>query len=133
MKWEMRNSSKLEGTKILLIEDSIDSARFLIIFLRKAGAEVEWFEDALKAIENIELNNPKYDIILSDINLPFMSGLEFCEKIKKLDDYMNVPFIALSGSEDREGKSKEAGFTSHLVKPVKPAKLVTYLESLINS
>lgn len=115
--------NKLQGKKILLLEDSADNARLLEIFLKMEGAQMDWYEsaeDVLSKVDDLE----GYDVVLSDITLPGMNGLEFCQKAKGWKVFSETPFIAMSGHGNEDSISEKAGFNLHLTKPVEPNDLV---------
>lgn len=120
---------QLTGKHILLLEDSKESARFTIMILEKAGATVEWVINPIKALKILQKSDSsKYDLVLTDIGLPSISGLEFCERAKKNPVIIDVPFIALSGYDIDDQKSKDAGFQNHFTKPMSAKTLVDNLE-----
>ena len=105
-----------EGLRILLAEDNGDTLRILSRLLRSRGhtvAAASGVEDALRAAE---ADGP-FDLVISDIGLADGSGLELMSRLRAARP---VPGIALSGygTEDDLRKSREAGFDTHLTKPV---------------
>lgn len=121
--------NRLHDMNILLLEDSKEAARMTIMILEREGAIVHWESDPLTALKNLDmLYSKKYDVILSDIGLPSISGFEFCERAKRNPILYDTPIIALSGFEKDNERSKKSGFSDHYVKPMKPSKLITNLE-----
>lgn len=119
---EIENNTKIKsllGRNILLVEDTIESARFVRMFLEKEGAKVHWSSNAMDALEALR-NNKNFDTIISDIGLPEMDGLEFVENAREVSEYDKKLFLALSayGSGSEIKRSIAAGFDKHLVKPV---------------
>ncbi len=116
--------SVLVGKKILLVEDTLDSARFIKIYLEKHGAEVEWLSNAKDALRL--LVKREFDLILSDIGLPNMDGLEFVAKAREIELNSKKPYVAISayGTKDEVQRSLSAGFDNHLVKPVDLHQLI---------
>ena len=121
----------LRGRRILLVEDSVDTREAMQrIFLRReclvstAGSGEEAMEIALR--------EPP-DIIISDIGLPGMTGLEFMTKLRARPDFQGLVAIALSGlgrEQDLRGATA-AGFDAHLLKPVDIAVLDSTLVQAI--
>ncbi len=104
--------------RILLVEDEDhDFAAFRRAFRNKdIPVDIYRFEKAEKALEAINVENPPFDIIVSDFNLPGINGLEMCERI--IDDGISIPIVILagSGSEDVAVKALKAGVYDYLIK-----------------
>ena len=98
----------------MLVEDHADTARVLAKLLRDSGYEVTTANSAASALQ-IAASEP-FDIMVSDIGLPDANGYELMTQIR---DRHGVKGIALSGygMEEDMRKSREAGFTDHVVKP----------------
>ncbi len=116
----------LRDKKILLAEDSPDNAYLICHYLKSVEIEVDAVNDGLMAVKNFQLKN--YDLILMDIQMPGMDGLEATRKIRELG-YTN-PIIALTAHAlpAETQKSLQAGCNAHLTKPI--SKLVL-IEALI--
>ncbi|MEA3289491.1 MAG: transporter substrate-binding domain-containing protein [Campylobacterota bacterium] len=124
----------IRGSKILLVEDNEVNQEFAIMLLESNGMIVEVANDGLAAIEMIR--SQKYDMVLMDIQMPNMDGLEATKHIRDMDDeyFKTVPIVALSAhamSGDHE-KSIDAGMNDHITKPIDPDKLfetmIKYIE-----
>ncbi len=103
--------------KILIVEDD-ESGRVLLRSIVRYIAGIELLDDVESAEEALEIFVPgKYDLIITDIGLTKMNGVEFCLKIRELDK--EVKIIALSGYSDliNEGNFHLAGFDSWFDKP----------------
>lgn len=114
----------LSNKNLLLVEDSIESARVLQIFAEMAGAKVDWYESPDNALEALKSSSEIYDVVLSDISLPVMDGYDFCQLAKQVEHYQDVPFIALSGHDNINNKSESFGFREHIQKPIDPDQLM---------
>jgi signal transduction histidine kinase/BarA-like signal transduction histidine kinase len=107
---------KLKNKKVLLCEDNEINARILTKVLINKGMLVDWAKNGREGVD--KAFKAKYDIILMDIRMPIMDGIEAAIKIREKDE--NIPIIALSAnaySNDVE-KSVKAGMNAHLSKPV---------------
>jgi CheY-like chemotaxis protein len=102
--------------RILLAEDNADTLRIMSRLLRERGHRVASAGGVEAALRVADHDGP-FDLVISDIGLPDGSGLELMRRIQAVGP---VPGIALSGygSEDDLRKSREAGFITHLTKPV---------------
>jgi signal transduction histidine kinase/DNA-binding response OmpR family regulator len=123
-------SSKLVG-RILVVDDNRDSAESLAALLKLNGNTTQTAFDGLKALEVGATFCP--DVVLLDIGLPELNGYDVARKIREQPWGRNIVLIALTGwgkEEDRR-RSSEAGFNSHLVKPVEFAQLNALLVSVL--
>src|SRR5918995_4216061 len=77
--------------RILIVDDEADIARFFKLALEHAGFIVDVFNDPIKSLSNYKAGT--YDLLLLDIRMPQMSGFELYDKIKAIDDNVNVYFI----------------------------------------
>ncbi len=123
---------KLQGLRILLIEDDPDTQEFVAAVLRGHGAELIALDSSASAL--IEVDRAKPDLIVSDIGLSQENGYEFIQKVRRLDAESGgrIPAIALTayaGSSDRR-RALLAGFQTHLPKPVDPDDLLAAVLSL---
>jgi CheY-like chemotaxis protein len=113
--------------RILVVEDHGDTLRSMQLLLRRLGYEVLAAENMMDALQIAE--EQPFDILLSDIGLPDGSGLELLKRIRQTRD---VPALALSGfgmDEDVE-RSRDAGFSDHLTKPVSIDRLQAAIAQL---
>jgi diguanylate cyclase (GGDEF)-like protein len=102
-------------TKIMIVEDD-DGIRELVYFaLRKQGYKVVAYDSALKALDNIQ--SDKVDIIISDLMMPKMDGIEFCSVVKK--KYKHIFFIILTAKDSIDDKVEglEVGADEYITKP----------------
>ncbi|HET6880459.1 MAG TPA: PAS domain S-box protein [Pirellulales bacterium] len=109
--------------RILVVDDNVDAASSLAMMLKIMGNQVRMAHDGVEAIEAAEDFRP--DVILLDIGMPRMNGYDACRRIRE-QSWGKSPFIvALTGwgQEEDKRRSHEAGFNSHLVKPVELAAL----------
>ena len=118
------------GCRILVVDDNYDSADSMATLLSMSGNECIMAHDGRAAIKVAESFKP--DAILLDIGLPVMDGYEVCRSIREQPWGSSITIIAMTGwgqSEDRQ-RSKDAGFSAHLVKPVDISKLGSLMASL---
>ncbi|MCE9548706.1 MAG: PAS domain S-box protein [Planctomycetia bacterium] len=128
---EAGEPSVTSGRRILVVDDNRDSASSLAMLLKLTGNETQTAFDGLAALEAAENFQP--DAVLLDIGLPQLNGYEVAQKIREQAWGKNMVLIALTGwgqDEDRQ-RSKEAGFNSHMVKPVDHAALAKLLADLL--
>lgn len=121
-------AKSLNSKSILVIDDSIDNLEIIKLFLNSYGGETDLANDAQEALSKMQSKN--YDVILMDIEMPFMNGFQLMEKLHSLN--VHTPVIALTAHampEDRK-KTKEAGFFDHVTKPIDFDYLVSTIENV---
>ncbi|KAF2517163.1 response regulator transcription factor [Flavobacterium foetidum] len=118
--------------KIILAEDNDILRKSLSFFLESKGFTVDQFSDGKDALDAIEANH--YDLILTDINMPGISGMEITQYVRQ-NINSNVPIIILtsSGVEQTELDSFDIGANEFIAKPVSPAVLLVRINKLLNT
>lgn len=126
----------LEGKKVLLCEDHPLNTVVATKLLEKVGMIVETAENGLMGVNKFsESQESEFDVVLMDIRMPVMDGLEATAKIRALNrqDAKSIPIIAMTANafaEDRE-LSKKVGMNEHLSKPIEPKILYKTLTDYI--
>jgi signal transduction histidine kinase len=124
-----QGTKALRRLKILVIEDNDDVADTLELWLQDLGQDVSVARSGASGIKLVEHGHP--DVVLCDLGLPEMDGLEVCRRVRGLN--ISQPrMVALTGwgREDDRRRTREAGFDEHLVKPVAVEKLLGVLRTL---
>lgn len=124
----------LTDLHILVVEDNELNLEIAVFSLEAAGLNVSTAINGLKAVRLFEKSKPyEYDIILMDIMMPVMNGLDAAKAIRGLSrpDATTVPIIALSANAFAEDiqKSKNAGINEHLAKPLEMDKVLKVIAS----
>lgn len=122
----------LQGLRVLLVEDNDLNAEIAQFTLARAGAVVTHAKDGESAVEAFAVSAPhEYDVVLMDIMMPGIDGLEATRRIRALDreDAATTPIIAVSANAfaDDRRLSREAGMDAHLSKPLSSQELVEAL------
>ncbi|MCP9493949.1 MAG: PAS domain S-box protein [Pyrinomonadaceae bacterium MAG19_C2-C3] len=120
------------GARVLVIEDSPDTLEMMGMILRHAGFQIVACEDAFDALRHASTS--EFDIVITDIGLPEISGHELIKRLRMLPHFTNVPAIALTGyatTRDAE-QALSAGFDAHLAKPVAAADLLAKIDELLD-
>ena len=122
----------LRGLRALLVEDNDLNAEIAQFTLDRAGAIVTHAKDGESAVETFAASAPyEYDVVLMDIMMPGIDGLEATRQIRALnrEDAMTTSIIAVSANAfaDDRRLSREAGMNAHLSKPVSSQELVEAL------
>jgi PAS domain S-box-containing protein len=116
--------------RILIVDDNEDAAASLSLLLQFGGHQTQMVHDGEAALEAAERFRP--EVMLLDIGLPGMNGYEVCRRIRRESWGRAITIVALTGwgqVEDRR-RSREAGFDTHMVKPVEYAALAKLLASV---
>jgi PAS domain S-box-containing protein len=118
-------SLRIDGLRLLLVEDSLDNQIVVQRFLKMAGCEADLANHGREAIEKIQ--SKEYDVVLMDIQMPVMDGFEAIMEIRRLG--YQLPVIALTAHALKEQRQQclEKGFNSHITKPVNRDALITLL------
>ena len=113
----------LRGRRILLVEDSVDTRDTLKRIFQRRACDVTTAGSGEEALEQVKSAPP--EIIISDLGLPGISGIEFMTRLRKHPEWQDVVAVALSGlGREQDIKAAEvAGFDAHLLKPVDMAVL----------
>ncbi|HQT02389.1 MAG TPA: response regulator [Thiotrichales bacterium] len=117
--------------KILAVDDSRSMRQMVAMTLANAGYDVTEAEDGVDALSKAKLSS--YDLVLTDINMPNMNGLELTAALRALTNYQLIPIICLTteSSEEMKGYGKKAGATGWIVKPFLPEKLLATISRVV--
>ncbi len=124
-----RKTKRLEDIKVLLAEDSEDNETLVRLYLKKEGAQVTCAHNGLEVLEMIR--NEDYDIVLMDIQMPLMDGLEATRQLRQKG--FQKPILALTAHAlkgDIE-KSLKAGCDTHLTKPIQGELLIQEIQKRV--
>ena len=111
--------------KVMIVEDDRSQAMFAESVLRKAGMECLAVTEPLDTLEKLERFKP--DLILMDLYMPNISGMELTAIIRERDQFINTPIVFLSGEQDSEKhfEALSAGGDDFLSKPIRPKFLIS--------
>ena len=131
-----KRSLDLKGKKVLIVEDNDLNMEIIHTIMESYGAEIEEAMDGLEAVECMRKSRQgEYDLILMDIMMPVMDGLEATKEIRKIprEDCRTVPIVAMSANAFDEDvkRSLASGMNGHLSKPVNIGTLEETLAFLI--
>jgi DNA-binding NtrC family response regulator len=111
---------------IMIVDDEPDILNLFSDYLQMKGFNVRTFEDPIQALSEIKLNHTSYDVIISDIRMPQMTGIELVKMVNKIDSKIKVIFMtAFDLKNDNIEQIEKAEFLT------KPVKLDNLKESII--
>jgi two-component system chemotaxis response regulator CheY len=120
-------------SKILIVDDSqLIHSMYRLVLNRYSGCNIV---DAMNGLEALDIlsREADFDLILLDINMPVMNGIQFMEKIRKENIYRQIPIIVISteGREEDTMKALKLGAWGYIVKPFKPNMLYELIERVL--
>lgn len=117
--------------KILILDDKEAIAKILSMYLGKEN-EIIWFDNPQKGIVWLDQGNFP-DLIISDLNMPYMSGEEFLKYIKASEKYKDIKVIILSSNDSTTEKIRllEIGANDYVIKPFNPVELNVRVKKLL--
>ncbi len=120
------------GARILVVDDHLTTQMILKRLFGKLGYKnIVLAEDGEAAL--YELKKKRFDLIMSDWNMPHLNGLEFLEKVRAHKPHKDVPFVMLTseGTKEKVLEALKAGVGHYMVKPVGIENLKKKLEELL--
>ncbi|MGD8777503.1 MAG: response regulator [Ignavibacteria bacterium] len=122
---------RIEGANILLTEDNDINQQVAMELLTEAGFNVEIAENGQVAVDMVKASGvpSKYDIIFMDLQMPVMDGYTSSKEIRKLDDYKNLPIVAMTADAMSGVKEQciEVGMQDFIAKPINPGEVLRAL------
>jgi DNA-binding response OmpR family regulator len=127
-------SSNNKKRKILFVDDEPDMTSLFRLSLKRAGFDIDTFNDPLLALESFKPN--KYDLLLLDIAMPKMDGFELYEQLRKMDPDVKICFITAAEKYCEDLRVEENQTLSKdlfIQKPLSIRDLVRKIDERINS
>jgi two-component system chemotaxis response regulator CheY len=117
--------------KILIVDDSKSMRQMVLMTLKNAGHDVTDAEDGMDALTKAKVSS--FDVVVTDINMPNMGGIELTQNLRKMANFSRTPIICLTteSSEEMKLKGKNAGATGWIVKPFSPDKLLATINRVL--
>ena len=116
----------MERKKVILIEDEVKLARFVELELRYEGYDVTVCHDGREGLQMVTDGN--YDMILLDLMLPGLTGIEICRRVRK---FSNIPIIMLTAKDAETDKitGLTLGADDYMTKPFRPLEMIARVKS----
>lgn len=119
------------GKQILIVDDS-ESIREVVTFtLENAGHIVTKAVDGKDALS--KLNGKEYDLIITDLHMPNMDGIELIRNVRATEQYKFIPilFLTTESQAAKKQEARDAGATGWIVKPFVPEKLLAAINKVV--
>ena len=116
------------AARLLVVEDNLVNQKVVLAILRKKGYRIDVANDGREALA--KLNSSSYDLVLMDVQMPILDGLEATRLIRREARWDRLPIIAMTAhamNGDRE-RCLQAGMNAYISKPVQPAHLIATIE-----
>ena len=122
----------MTNLKVLVVEDS-PTMRQLIVFALKRirGLEITEANDGVGGLK--KLSAEKFDLILTDINMPIMDGLKLVSLIRNDPQYKEVPVVVITteGAQEDRDRALALGANEYITKPIQTAKIIEVVRRLL--
>ncbi len=127
----MQEEMKDAKAKILLVDDEPDILEIVSYNLKNEGYQVYTAENGEEAIKKAKKKKP--DLIILDVMMPVMDGIEACEKMRRISelDHTVITFLTARGEDYSMIAGFDAGADDYITKPVKPRVLVSKVKALL--
>jgi len=121
----------MKNIKILLVDDEPDILEFVGYNLKKEGFEIETASNGVEGLKKAKIFKP--NLILLDVMMPQMDGMEMCAELRKLDAFKDtlVVFLSARAEDFSQLAGYEAGGNDYILKPIKPKILISKLNALL--
>lgn len=118
--------------KVLLVDDMMTVIMTEKMMLASEGYELETASDGLQALDRVKAEPP--DLVLLDMMMPNLDGIETCKRIKGNPDTRHIPVIIITtrGEDDRKKRGYEAGCDDYITKPFGKTELVSKVRALLS-
>ena len=118
--------------KILVVDDSASMRQMVTFTLKAAGHDVIEAPDGAQGLKIAQTQSA--DLVLTDVNMPVMTGIELCEKLRQIPSYKFTPVLMLTTESggDKKQQGKGAGATGWIVKPFHPEQLLKTVEKVLS-
>ena len=118
--------------RVLTVDDSRTILAMLHHTLSNAGFEVLQAQDGQQGLDM--LKHESVDVVITDINMPIMDGIEFIKNVRATGLHQSLPILILTTetSQDKRDQGKAAGGTGWIVKPFDPEKLISVIHRVVH-
>lgn len=127
---ELQAAAPVNAKRVLIAEDNADLRKLFSYVFQKNGYDVHTVADGQRALDFLN-TQPLPDVIILDVNMPYVSGLDLLQHVRATSTMKHVQVILVSGNSTVEHAPEAALADLMLIKPVSPNDLVTLADRLI--
>ena len=115
----------------LIVDDSASMRQLISCTIKNVGHNVLIAENGNDALD--KLGNTKIDIVITDLNMPDMDGIELIKKLRSMPVHKFVPIVMLTteAQETKKQEGKQAGASGWIMKPFSPAQLLDVIKKFV--
>ncbi len=119
------------GKKVITVDDSATLRKMVSFCIKGIGHEVFEAEDGAKGLDFLKAN--QVDLVITDLNMPNMNGIELTRQLRMLPQYKSVPILLLTTESDaaKKNEGRSAGATGWIVKPFNQEQLLAVVNKLL--
>jgi len=117
--------------RILVVDDDKTTRKMLYLILKSKGYDVVTAENGMDGLQKLGLE--QINLILTDMNMPYMDGIEFTKQVRANPDFSDIPIVMLTTEADEEEKQRayKAGVDDYLVKPATAEQIVDSMKKIM--
>lgn len=117
--------------KVLVVDDDKTTRKMLSLILKSKGYEVVTAENGMDGLQKLGIE--QINLILTDMNMPYMDGIEFIKQVRANPEMSHIPIVMLTTEADEEEKQRayKAGVDDYLVKPATGEQIVESMKRII--
>lgn len=117
--------------KVLVVDDDKTTRKMISLILKSKGYEVVTAENGMDGLQKLGIE--QINLILTDMNMPYMDGIEFTKQVRANPEISHIPIVMLTTEADEEEKQRayKAGVDDYLVKPATGEQIVESMKKII--
>ena len=117
--------------RVLAVDDSASMRDIVLLTMKMAGFNATLAKDGAEALQIAQ--KEQFDLVLTDVHMPNMGGIELVRALRALPAYRTIPIVALTTEKDiaHRHEGRTAGVTGWIIKPFLPDKLISTLQHLL--
>jgi len=127
----IKKFSEEDIMKVLIVDDDKTTRKMISLILKSKGYEVVTAENGIEALQKLGLE--RINLILTDMNMPYMDGIEFIKQVRANPDIANIPIVMITteADEDEKRRAFEAGVDDYLVKPTNAEQISESMKKIV--
>ena len=122
----------MSSKKILVVEDSPTMRQLLCFALKRLNVQIVEANDGIDGLKKV--TSDKFDLIITDINMPIMDGLKLVSLVRSNPTYKDIPIIIVTteGSEEDRKRGLALGANAYISKPIQSGQVISLVKSMLN-